>query len=102
MYRKRQETRRIRHSRYGSTTIRIKISPGIAQERTTGSIYPKRTGKIEVETKKSDGFCREYCENGNIQVKGNDVKYLQLDGFSEMSLQSNSLIMTSENNLKSK
>ena len=48
----------------------------MAQERTTGSIYPKRTGKIEVETNKSDGFCREYCENGNIQVKGNDVKVL--------------------------
>jgi hypothetical protein len=37
-----------------------------------------------------------------MQVKGNAVKYLQLDGFSEMSLQSNSLIKTSENNLKSK
>jgi len=45
---------------------------------------------------------KEYCENGNMQVKGNAVKYLQLDGFSEMSLQSNSLIKTSENNLKSK
>ncbi len=55
---KRQETRRIRHSWHGSTTIRIKISTGIAQERTTGSIYPKRIGKIEVEKNKSDGFCR--------------------------------------------
>jgi hypothetical protein len=35
-----------------------------------------------------------------MQVKGNAVKYLQLDGFSEMSMQSNSLIMTSENNSK--
>ena len=54
----RQEARRLRHSWHKSTTIRIKISPGIAQERTTGSIYPKRTGKIEVETNKSAGFCR--------------------------------------------
>ena len=54
----RQEARRIRHSWHGSTTIRIKISPGLAQERTTGSIYTKTTEKIEVETNKSDGFCR--------------------------------------------
>ncbi|MEY3321649.1 MAG: hypothetical protein RLZZ417_1232 [Bacteroidota bacterium] len=53
-----QEARRLHNSCHGSTPVRIKISTGIAQERTTGSIYPKRIGKIEVETNKSDGFCR--------------------------------------------
>ena len=72
----------------------------MAQERTTGSIYSKRTGKIEVETNKSDGFCREYCENGNMQVKGNTVKDMQRGDFSEMSMQLNNLIMTSDNNSK--
>jgi hypothetical protein len=102
MHRKRQKARRIRHSWDGSTTIRIKISPGIAQERTTGSIYPKRTGKIEVETNKSDGFCRENCDNGNIQVKGKAVNICNLMIFLECLMQLNSLIKTSENNLKSK
>lgn len=54
----RQEARRLHDSCHGSTQVRIKISTGIAQERTTGSIYPKRIGKIEVEKNKSDGFCR--------------------------------------------
>lgn len=71
---------------------------GIAQERTTGSIYRKRNGRMEVETNKSAGFCREYCENGNMQVKGNDVKDMQRGDFSEMSMQSNNLIMTYDNN----
>jgi hypothetical protein len=82
MHRKRQKASRIRHSWDGSTTIRIKISPGIAQERTTGGIYPKRIGKIEVETNKamdfaqviSDGtpsrIVKENCDNGNIKAKG--------------------------------
>ena len=74
----RQEARRLRHSCHGSTTVPIKISAGMAQERITGSIYPKRTGKIEVETNKSDGFCRENCDNGNIQVKGKAVNICNL------------------------
>jgi hypothetical protein len=88
MHRKRKETRRIRHSWDGSTTIRIKISPRIAQERTTGGIYPKRIGKIEVETNKamdfaeviSDGTAfttvRENGDTGNIQAKWKAVKDL--------------------------
>jgi len=40
----RQEARRLRHSCHGSTTVPIKISPGMAQERTTGSIYPQIIG----------------------------------------------------------
>ena len=48
----RQEARRLHDSCHGSTQVRIKISTGIAQERTTGSIYPKRIGKIEVEKNK--------------------------------------------------
>ena len=82
MHRKRQKASRIRHSWYGSTTIRIKISPGIAQERTSGGIYPKRIGKIEVETNKAMDFAevisdgtpfttvRENGDNGNMQAKG--------------------------------
>ena len=38
-----QEARRLHDSCHGSTPVPIKISPGMAQERTTGSIYPKRT-----------------------------------------------------------
>jgi hypothetical protein len=95
MHRKRQETRRIRHSWDGSTTIRIKISPGIAQERTTGGIYPKRIGKIEVETNKamdfaqviSDGtpsrIVKENCDNGNIKAKGKAVNICNLMIFLE-------------------
>ena len=40
----RQEARRLRHSCHGSTTVPIKIPHGMAQERTTGSIYPQITG----------------------------------------------------------
>jgi hypothetical protein len=95
MHRKRQKARRIRHSWDGSTTIRIKISPGIAQERTTGSIYPKRTGKIEVETNKAMDFAqvisdgtpsttvKDYCDNGNIQAKGKAVNICNLMIFLE-------------------
>jgi hypothetical protein len=82
MHRKRQKASRIRHSWDGSTTIRIKISTGIAQERTSGGIYPKRIGKIEVETNKAMDFAevisdgtpsttvKDYCDNGNMQAKG--------------------------------
>lgn len=67
---------------------------------------------MEVETNKSAGFAevitagilstsvKDYWVNGNIQVKENTVKDMQLGDFSEMSMQSNNLIMTSDNNSK--
>ena len=42
----RQEARRLRHSWHKSTPVPIKISPGMAQERTTGGIYPQIIGSI--------------------------------------------------------
>ena len=39
-----QEARRLHDSCHGSIPVPIKISPGMAQERTTGGIYPKITG----------------------------------------------------------
>lgn len=35
---------------------------GIAQERTTGSIYRKRNGRMEVETNKSAGFAENIAK----------------------------------------
>ena len=35
---------RLHDSCHGSTPVPIKIPPGMAQERTTGSIYPQITG----------------------------------------------------------
>jgi hypothetical protein len=40
----RQEARGLHDSCHGSAPVRIKIPPGMAQERTTGSIYPQITG----------------------------------------------------------
>jgi hypothetical protein len=45
---------------------------------------------------------RENCDNGNIQVKGKAVNICNLMIFLECLMQLNSLIKTSENNLKSK
>ena len=42
----RQEARRLHDSCHKSTTVPIKIPPGMAQERTTGSIYPQIIGSI--------------------------------------------------------
>ena len=91
----RQEARRLHDSCHGSTPVPIKIPPGMAQERTTGSIYPKRIGKIEVETNKamdfaqviSDGtpsrIVKENCDNGNIKAKGKAVNICNLMIFLE-------------------
>ena len=39
-----QEARRLHDSCHKSTTVPIKIPPGMAQERTIGCIYPQITG----------------------------------------------------------
>jgi len=45
---------------------------------------------------------KDYCDNGNIQVKGKAVNICNLMIFLECLMQLISLIKTSENNLKSK
>jgi hypothetical protein len=42
--------------------IRTKISLEMAQERTSGGIYPKRIGKIEVETNKAMDFAENIAK----------------------------------------